>query len=223
MKRAARLLQLAVFATAVLTLPRAARRARAQAGQYSTCITSFDTTYEEACATCCVNYASAGEVNAIQEEGDSSPGDQSAEDDYVDCGGAVTGGCDVDCGTVDWIVPFTDGSCCVPNNDYCGSDSDCCSGVCDLSVYSCATCVPDGDQAASGSDCCSGVWDGSTDTCLPQGCSTNSDCPFGYVCDLTTYQCVTCIPDGDACDPTLYDQAGCCSGDCDPSLYICTE
>jgi hypothetical protein len=79
MKRIGRLLTLALFLSVLLVLPRPAREVLAQAGRYQTCITSFFTEPgTPACADCCVNYSSAGTVDAIDTTDDTPPGDQSA-------------------------------------------------------------------------------------------------------------------------------------------------
>jgi hypothetical protein len=73
-------------------------------------------------------------------------------------------------------------SACLADNDACGSDGDCCSGVCDASgaCSGGAACVLDGDSCSEDSDCCSGDFcdDSSCSVCVSSGnpCGSDGDC-----------------------------------------------
>lgn len=84
-------------------------------------------------------------------------------------------------------------SSCAPDGVACGSDLDCCGGVCDVDGFcgAAAACVADQDPCTTDSDCCGGEFCDETaqltcQVCLGSGasCGQDPECCSG-VCDVT--------------------------------------
>jgi hypothetical protein len=82
---------------------------------------------------------------------------------------------------------------CLPNGTGCDSDTECCSGVCDVYAGQCAPCPGAADPC------------GVAETC----------CTVGQYCNGET--CLTCHADEAACDSDIE----CCSGLCDIYTRLC--
>lgn len=101
--------------------------------------------------------------------------------------------------------------CCNANGGGCGSNSDCCSGLCSSSGQ-CVSCFANGNACSGGSQCCSGLCSsGQCVSCLPDGgvCANAGQCCGGF-----------CI--NNACSSTR------CNGECSPSCksprpYCCVN
>lgn len=218
MKSAIRIFQFLLFAAALLLLGKPVPTVSAQGGISHTCIQSFIEMTDQACANCCTNGVSAGDVTYVVGQSNGNPGFQSTEYKQFDCGNAIPGGCSVECGTVSYQVGVQDGTCCLPNNyGPCSQGLQCCNGLCDITSYTCVSCIPDGHSCNPYSDgCCSGICDPDTATCasacVPDGgyCDGlySNDC-CSDVCDLSQSACVNCIPSGDF----AYSSGECCGGE----------
>ena len=183
MKAAMRIFQFVLFTAALVLLGRRVPTVSAQ-GPWPTCITSYDQTWDQVCASCCsksswVQYVD-GVINA-------NPGWVSMQDQYVDCGSTLPGGCSKACGVQDFPNAQENSSCCMPNGyGPCSSGMNCCSGFCDNNTSACVDCIPNGGQCNDyqNNGCCSGI------------------------CDISQMACVSCIPSGDFSE----DFWNCCSG-----------
>lgn len=99
--------------------------ARAQSN--GECITSFDTSNEYLCSSCCTKQKNA---NVVINTLNTDPGNKSSFNEYFDCGtnnGSCSGG---GCGVTPYLIAMDDVTCCVANGGDCLADSDCCSGTC---------------------------------------------------------------------------------------------
>ena len=220
MKSAIRIFQFLLFAAALLLVGKPVPTVSAQGGIWPACIQSFiEAPDQPACASCCSNGFSAGEVTYVTGQSDGSRGFQSTIDQQFDCGSELPGGCSTECGTVSYPIKFTDSTCCRPEGyGPCYSDSDCCLGLlCDTNLHSCVSCISYGHSCNPYSGgCCSGICDPYTATCA-DACVPNygycdglyfNDCCSG-ICDLEDWACVSCIPSGHF----AYSSGLCCGGE----------
>jgi hypothetical protein len=111
-----------------------------------------------------------------------------------------------------------------PNQCGCTTDANCTTGTnlfCDTTTNTCASCVPSGDKLPFGeacwSACCIGscTGGGASTTC---GCQDDTPCtmsPPDVACDVTTAQCVACVPSGHTVHGTgSHCITDCCSKTC---------
>jgi hypothetical protein len=62
------------------------------------------------------------------------------------------------CGQQPWLQAVDSGDCCLPSGTPCNQGT-CCNGLICLSSNSCGTCISQGGWCGSASDCCSGLSD----------------------------------------------------------------
>ncbi len=86
----------------------------------------------------------------------------------------------------------------------------CVSGVCDTKDNTCGYANGDG-PCTNASQCRSDTCAGTSMTCVPTGCSNDSECPTGDWCNTMTAACLPKLPSGSDCSAA--DQ--CISGACD--------
>lgn len=157
MKTAMRMLQLLLFTGGLFLAGKHVPTVSAQQGPWPTCIQAFSRNMNNVCASCCTASSWVWYIDGII---DSSPGTEALEDQYVDCGSTLPGGCGVACGVQDW-PDMVSGACCLPTGSGpCTGlySNDCCSGICDQFQGACVDCIPYGGFAYGPQDCCDEVW-----------------------------------------------------------------
>ncbi len=89
-------------------------------------------------------------------------------------------------GKTDLVVPCSPS--CSGLGEYCGANSDCCTGKCNIGSPSACACSNLGQACASSGECCNNrcgkVASGKTACCsiANESCSSNSDCCLGFEC-----------------------------------------